>query len=134
MAERFPHMKSGTEITPYHFNIIYRELNRLRKMKFFGPVHTSGIDSTESTPEVWVLDQDGGPLAYTSSGITARSGTTLGTGTATIQNIDAGSLVASADPAADVDVVNFSGTAIDAGKYVMLTQYQGYYVVTAVEC
>ena len=71
-------------------------------------------------------------MAKTSSAITARSGTTAGTGTVTLQDFDDTDFNDSDDP--DEDVFNFSATAIDAGLYCVVTDFGGNLFVTSVEC
>lgn len=135
MAQDFPELKSGDTLEPWHLNVIYRELKRWRKMKVIPPLASSGITSTDGIPPVLrFIGQGNSALAITSSSITARAGTTAGTGTATIQDFDGTDFSATVDPADDETVFNFSGTAIDTGKYVMLTFWQDAWFVTAVEC
>ena len=133
MASEFPKLKSGDELTPWHLNIVYRELDRWRRMKFAGPVAYTGIDSASSPPTITVLGSGGGPqIALSSSSITARSGTTLGSGTVTPYQIDGTTLAATG--ADDYTVYNFSGTAIATAKYLVVTVINGVKVVTSVEC
>jgi hypothetical protein len=132
MAREFDDIKDGTKLEPYHLNIIYRELRRLRKMTAAPPLALDGMTSTTSPPVLWAASGDQGQLAKTSSAITARAGTTAGTGTVIYQDFD-GTDLAAAD-ATDVDVFNFSGTAIATGLYCVVTEFSGYLFVTSVEC
>ncbi len=135
MARDFPTLKSGVTLEPWHLNIIYAELRRWRKLKVVPPLSSTGVNSADNIPPVIrFVGQGNAALAKTSSSITARSGTTAGSGTATLQDFDGASFSAAKDPPADETVFNFSGTAIDTGKYVMLTAWQGAWFVTAVEC
>lgn len=60
-------------------------------------------------------------VAYTTSGATARSGTTLGTGTATLYYLaQSGTTRTLTTQTIDVTFYNMSATAVAATKYVML--------------
>lgn len=121
MASEFPKLKSGDELTPWHLNIVYRELDRWRRLKFAGAVAYSGIDSASSPPVVTILGSGPrGRLAYTTTAISPRSGTTPGSGTVQLKSLVAGAIAndggtltaytASADTTA-------GGHNIDSGKY-----------------
>ena len=73
-------------------------------------------------------------LAKTSSTISARSGTTAGTGTVTPQKFDGTTIADSGYP--DITVYLFSSSAsIASGKYCWIAQdLDGYWWITAVEC
>ncbi len=62
-------------------------------------------------------------LAYTAGGATARSGTTLGKGTATLRHLVASGddriITASAD-SAPITYYNLAGSAVDSGRYIVL--------------
>lgn len=132
MAREFDDIKDGTVLEPFHLNIIYRELRRLRKMTAAPPLALDSMTSTTTPPFLWGRSAAGSFLAMTSSAITARSGTTAGTGTVTLQDFDGTVFAASTDP--DETVFNFSGTAIATGKYCVVTDFGGSLFVTAVEC
>lgn len=132
MPRDFDDIKDGTRLEPYHLNIIYRELRRLRKMTAAPPLALDNMTSTTSPPLLWSLNPGQSVLAMTSSSVTARSGATAGTGTATLQDFDGTAFVASTAP--DEAVFNFSATAIVTAKYCVLTDFGGYLFVTSVEC
>jgi hypothetical protein len=71
-------------------------------------------------------------LAITTSSITARSGTTPGSGTVSPVDYDETSLSTDSD---SVDVLNFSsGTAISSGKYCVVAALSGGNWIISVEC
>lgn len=114
MPREFDDLKDGTELEPFHMNIIYRELRRLRKMTAAPPLVLDGMESSVSAPMLRGPAAGRGGLGKASGAITARSGTTPGTGTVDIWQNNAGTLEATGD---SVDVVNV-GIAISSGKYV----------------
>ncbi len=78
-------------------------------------------------------------IGLTSGTITARSGATLGFGTAALQlvGIVGGAVSLVADAAATAQTVyNFSGTAggVASGKYFIWIKIFGYIFIVAVEC
>lgn len=76
-------------------------------------------------------------LAYTAAGATARAGTTLGSGTATLQYLEvSGSnriITASADTTA-VTFYNLSSSAVDTTKYIMLLRCGDCFVCNWEDC
>ena len=76
-------------------------------------------------------------LAYTTGGATARSGTTLGKGTATMRYLAVSGtdrvLTATVDTAA-IDYFNLSTTAVAANKYLMLLRFGDVLVCNWEEC
>jgi hypothetical protein len=70
-------------------------------------------------------------LAYTSAGATARVGTTLGTGTATLRYIVAGVLTTSSEA---YSFYNLSTGAVAAGVYIMLLRVGSDFVCVWEEC
>src|SRR4051794_30970905 len=105
MATEFPKLKSGDELTPWHLNIIYRELDRWRRLKFAGPVAYSGIDSASSPPVVTILGTGAqGRPGKASGDIAAASGDTPGTGTVAIWRYDGSTMV---DTGKTEDVLNW---------------------------
>lgn len=76
-------------------------------------------------------------LAYTTAGATARSGTTLGKGTASIYYLaDSGSddKVITATGDADLTFYNLSGAAVEASKYLMLLRFGDVFVCNWEDC
>lgn len=76
-------------------------------------------------------------LAYTTAGATARSGTTLGKGTATMRYLAVSGadrvLTATADTAA-ITFFNLSTTAVASAKYLMLLRFGDVLVCNWEEC
>jgi len=131
MAREFDDIKDGTVLEPYHLNIIYRELRRLRKMTAAPPLVLDGMTSTTSPPVLWGQSSGGAIVVKTSSAITARSGTTAGTGTGTPQVFDGTDW---ADDGDDIDIISYSGTEIATDKYGTVVQIDDDYVIVSVEC
>jgi len=88
MARDFTDLKDGDTLAPYHLNIIYRELRRLRKMTVGPPLSLRGMDGNESPPQLDLLRNTRGSLAVANGAITARSGTTPGTGNVDLYYLD----------------------------------------------
>jgi hypothetical protein len=114
MPREFDDLKDGTELEPFHLNIIYRELRRLRKMTASPPLVLEGMESSVSAPLLRGSQIPRAGLGQANGDITARSGTTPGAGTVDIWQNNAGTLEATGDT---VDVANV-GIAITDGKFV----------------
>jgi hypothetical protein len=76
---------------------------------------------------------DGGiRLAYTTGGATARSGTTCGSGTATLQNIsDAGAISTASE---NITFYNWVTSAVGTNRYILVQLCGPVWVVVAEEC
>lgn len=71
-------------------------------------------------------------IAYTTGGATARSGSTCGSGTATLYTIDAaGSLTSTGS---SVTFYNWVGTAVGTNRYIVLGAFGQTWVVVAEDC
>lgn len=114
MPRDFDDIRDGTQLEPYHLNIIYRELRRLRKMTAAPPLALDSMTSTTSPPFLWSTGSSRSGLGKANGNITARSGTTAGTGTVDVWDNSTGVLAATGD---SVDVLNV-GAQIASGKYV----------------
>lgn len=132
--ERLPRVRAGDPLSAAAWNALVDALNRNRLL--LG--QDSGIDA-QYTPFGTALRATAGgqamTLALTSSAITARSGTTAGTGTATPKKFDGTTISSTGE--ADLTVYNFSAATggIASGLYVWLAaDPDGYYWVTSVEC
>lgn len=93
-----------------------------------------GKTSQKSTPHD-TYDATRLVIAYTTAGATARSGTTLGVGEATIYYL----AVSGADrvltsTSIDVDFFNLSTTAVGATKYIMLLRAGDVFVCNWEDC
>ena len=95
---------------------------------------TSGVDNVV---RVMFAEPTRLILAYTTGGATARSGTTLGKGTATMRYLAVSGadrvLTATTDTAA-VDFFNLSTTAVASSKYLMLLRFGDVLVCNWEEC
>jgi len=74
-------------------------------------------------------------IAYTTAGVTARSGTTVGTGTARIKKL-VSNVITDLSPTLDVTVKNMSTTAVASAKYIQLKKesYSGIWIVDWEQC
>ena len=70
-------------------------------------------------------------FAYTTGGATARSGSTVGTGTAAVKYLDGNSIT---DAGYNVDFKNVAGDPVGTGKYVLLLRLGGDFVCVWEEC
>lgn len=131
MPREFDDIRDGTALEPYHLNMIYRELRRLRKMTVAGSLSLDNMTSTTSPPFLWSIATGGITIVKTSSTITAMSGTTLGTGTATPQRSDGTDLANDGD---DIDIVSYSGVSIASGKYGAVASIGEDFVIISVAC
>jgi hypothetical protein len=110
-------------------------LVRFIRRNAINPIASPGLDVTQTADgtTIRLRNTPNRFVAKTSGGITARSGTTPGTGSVQVYDFD-GSALAS-DGSATVTVYSFSGTAIDASKYCWIEQDpDGTWWITAVEC
>jgi hypothetical protein len=94
MARDFIYMKDGDQIAPYHFNQIYDELNRWRKLRGSGHVSVNGAKDGTSVPSIDVtIPRDGYVCVAGNGGISAAVNSTVGSGSAIIYQRDGSSLV-----------------------------------------
>lgn len=75
---------------------------------------------------------DGRKLAYTTGGVTARSGTTLGTGSAALKYIDDSGVIQ--DEGITVTVRNFASAAVGTNRYIIVDRFGPHYLVANSEC
>jgi hypothetical protein len=74
-------------------------------------------------------------LAYTTAGATARSGATLGTGTATSRWIDASGSTRSINSTTDsITFYNLAATAVGTNKYILLCRLGADWICIWEEC
>jgi hypothetical protein len=74
-------------------------------------------------------------LAYTASGATARSGTTLGTGTATRRYLSGAAATRTITSSSDsVTFYNVAASAVSGGKYIMLLRLGATWLCVWEEC
>jgi hypothetical protein len=67
MARQFDDLKDGDTLEPYHINIIYRELRRLRKLKASPPLVLTGMQGDDG-PNLSSLDQPPMMIQLTANG------------------------------------------------------------------
>lgn len=97
MPRDFPEIRDGDPIEPWHLNIVYRELRRLRKMRGGGTITVQNADGT--LPPLIV--QGGFSIAAigVASGTIGPYSSGCGTGSFTIQDVsDTGSLSNGGEP------------------------------------
>lgn len=93
-----------------------------------------GTDSVE-TDCVRLMSNDSLLLAVATTGVPARSGTTLGKAAVAVRHLTvSGSNRAIADSGYNVDAFNVAATAVASGAYVMLMRLSDVFVVVWEEC
>ncbi len=108
--------------------------NKNDAVKLISMIGGNGVDLPREHSNI----PDEGPrlaLAYTTSGITGRSGTTPGSGTATLKKVTSGA-IANHDPSLDVTAYNLATDSVAAAKYLMLIReyFSGLWFVVWEEC
>lgn len=103
----------------------------------FNKTDAEGLVSLLSSSEIVIPERtprgDGGiRLAYTTGGATARTGTTCGTGEATLQNISTAGAITSASET--IDFQNWVGTAVGSNRYILVQECGPVWVVVAEDC
>jgi hypothetical protein len=90
MSRDFVDLKDGDRIAPYHFNQIYDELRRWRKIRGSGYVSVNGAKDGTSVPSIDItLPRDRYVAVAGNSGISASVNSTVGTGSVIIhQRVD----------------------------------------------
>lgn len=68
MSRDFEDIKDGTVLEPFHLNVIYRELRRLRRMQATPPLTIQGMDSGESSPVIVDWGQSDFTIRLTGNG------------------------------------------------------------------
>lgn len=140
MARDFVDLNPGETLEPYHINMIYAELRRWRKIRGGTGVRLSGTTDQDSVPEISVLFPKVGFVGVANGDITARVGSTPGTGTVTVKQLDTDDELIDAQ-VTDIEVYNASvntmtsGQGIDDGQYVWV-QRDGFgrWWVAPLEC
>jgi len=90
------------------------------------------VEGASATQPLQFEQFDGWFLAFTTAGATARSGSTLGSGTADLKAVDNTNAIV--DLSREVTFYNWSATAIGANKYIWLMRYGPRFVVISEEC
>lgn len=73
-------------------------------------------------------------IAYTAGGITARSGSTVGTGSASLRYVDNSDVLQTESPDRTVTVKNLAATAVGSAKYIMVMRVGNKWFVVWEEC
>ncbi len=97
MPVDFPDVRDGDTIEPWWFNVIYRELRRWRKVKAVPPLAVSFAEGSAS-PVFSMGRIETIRIGKASGSISARSGSTYGTGTWTPQDDSGSALSNGGDP------------------------------------
>lgn len=85
MPRSFPRIQDGEAIQPWHFNILYSEVERFRKMRGSGLIAIQNADG-HLPPLITLGGITMGKIGKASGSIGARSGATYGTGLFRIQD------------------------------------------------
>lgn len=130
---RLPRFRKGD---PFPSAQVLNDLvDRVRRQRLMAGQGTGVlINETPNGTTVRVAVQGGRRLAQTSTTITARSGTTAGTGTVAFASITA-STAAIAVGSQTQSVFNFSANSLASGKYCWVEQDpDGNWWVVSIEC
>jgi hypothetical protein len=131
MPREFEDLKDGTVLEPFHINIIYHELIRLRKMTVAPPLVLDGMASSSSAPFLWGGSGREGSPGKASGNISAASGATPGTGTVELWEYDGSVMAATGETE---DVLNLD-TLISSGKFVWIQPGpDGQFYVSPMQC
>ncbi len=103
---------------------------------------TSAIPGNTTIPfflinDLWIAEQSqsGRMAIITGSGITARVGKKVGSGSVSVQEIDSTDMIVDASPPINLTVKNYSITAFSAAKYCFIDQDgHGTWWLVSVEC
>jgi hypothetical protein len=133
MPEPFPSIKDGDALTPAHLNMIYRELDRWRKLSGSGLIGLDNIDGKEPPMIMDWRTSDVVP-ADSGSGFTAGSRSSPTSTTVTLLSPSSGGPGLTATNGRTVKAYNTFTTAIAAGKTIWLTFSWGRYYVHQVDC
>lgn len=141
MPIEFRDLKAGDQFEPIHINQIYRFLRKLIKLKVVFPLRLDSWGSADAIPTLSIIGADNFYVAETTTAITARSGSTLGTGTVKLQQEDGSGGLIDIPGANTVDVFNVSsatmtsGNGIDSGMKVWVRKdLYGNWWVMPTEC
>lgn len=99
-------------------------------------VGAAGIVLEDFWGALWFFHTEHTAIAFTTGGVTARSGATTGTGTAVIKKINPSGGIVDFDPVRTVNVRNVSSTAVGANKYIQLKRdsFSGLWIVDWEQC
>lgn len=142
MGRDFTDLKDGDQIEPFHFNQVYAELRRIRKLKGVDRVLVAGMTDGQSVPTIEVYHP---PLGYVgvagNGGISASINSVVGTGTVQILQANGTTLqnaqilaLSVYNPARDTANGTMLGS-IEEGKRVWIQQDGfGNWYVAPLEC
>lgn len=121
-TDDFPDVQDGEELTPYHLNIIYRELRKLRKVKGASPITVEGFEQGGSVPVIRFADSAGIVPALVTSDITSGTRAAMGSGEVTFQVRNGAALINGTTTA--IKVWNYHDKTAGAGYIVGVYQYR----------
>lgn len=133
MPEPFPSIKDGDALTPAHLNIIYRELDRWRKLSSSGLI---AVDNADGKEPPMIMDWRTSDLvpADSGSGFAAGSRSSPTSATVTLLSPASGGPGLTATNGRTVKAYNTFTAAIPASKTIWLTFSWGRYYVLQVDC
>jgi hypothetical protein len=118
MPNIFPNVKDGDSLAPWMLNIIYRELERWRRMVASPPLAIDSAESSVSPPLLYSLATDElVPILTGSGGIAAGTYGSPGSATVTLLIEDADGPGFTASGADTATCYNPYTTALDATKF-----------------
>ncbi len=93
MGRDFVDLKDGDRLEPYHINIIYKELRRLRKTQGDTFIHVEGMNDGDGVPTITGTFPRIGYLAVANGTISAAVNSAVGTGSVQVLMANGNSLI-----------------------------------------
>jgi hypothetical protein len=134
MANEFPTMEPGDEVEPFLFNIIFRELERWRKLSGSGFIH---VDDAGGKNPPRIVDWRGAALvpALLTGGIAAGTFGSPASAAGTILVPNAASAGYTATGGRPVTIYNMYATAVTgSNKFCWLTYSNNQYYLVVADC
>lgn len=135
MPGDFPTLGDGDALQPWHLNVIYRELERLRKMTAAAPLAIDNADSAFDPPTfmTFAVDQVV-PVKLDGSGIAAGSAFSPSPGTVSLLYTASGGADFTSSSANTETMYNIYGTAVGANKVCWAVWYNGLLYLLVGDC